>query len=159
MPACAACCHIFLAPDCVAGGPKCMSASKRQIMHSRTRTGRATPFGQRRTKPLVRQAACISSLVVLALLVCCSLRTLPPDFVEVTFELQRIAYVSYDVSLSANVQLSSDLNPCNMIRQVPIEDSSTLCTRDWQLLAQSLHPCNDVKSLLAQVTNCSTNNL
>ena len=62
-------------------------------MHSRTRTGRATPYGPRRTKPLVRQAACISPLVVLALLTFCSLRTLPPDLMEVTFELQRIAYV------------------------------------------------------------------
>ena len=97
--ACAGLCSMlapFLAPDCVAGGPKCMPAIKSHTMHSRTRTGRATPYGPRRTKPLVRQAACISPLVVLALLTFCSLRTLPtlpPDLMEVTFELQRIAYV------------------------------------------------------------------
>lgn len=95
--ACAGLCSMLshFPPECVAGGPKCMSAIKRQIMHSRTRTGRATLFGQRRTKPLVRQAACISSLVILALLVFCSLRTLPPDFMEVTFELQRVARTMY----------------------------------------------------------------
>ena len=131
MPVCAACCHLCLAPYCVAGGPKCMSAIKNQMMHFRTRTGRATRYCQRRTKPLVRHAACISSFVVFTLLAFCSLRTVPPDFMEVTFELHR-----YTVLLSCTMHCSVECKRAIVVGSEPMQYDSAGAHRR---LVNSLH--------------------